>query len=67
MSYLTVQPDLIATAAANLEEIRAAIGAASAAATAPTTGLAAAAADEVSEAIATLFGGYAREYQAVAS
>lgn len=65
MSYLTVSPDLMATAAASLEEIRSAIGAASAAATLPTTGLASAAADEVSEAVAALFGTYGAEYQAV--
>ena len=65
MSYLTVSPDLMATAAASLEEIRSAIGAASAAATLPTTGLAAAAADEVSEAVAALFGTYGAQYQTV--
>ncbi|SOJ52767.1 PE family protein PE3 [Mycobacterium simulans] len=64
MSYLAVQPDFIATAAADLSEIRAAIAAASAVATAPTTGLVAAAADEVSEACANLFNTYANEYQA---
>ncbi|OBK14158.1 PE family protein [Mycobacterium asiaticum] len=65
MSYVTVQPDLIATAAANLEEIRSVVTAAGAAATAPTTGLAAAAADEVSEALAALFGAYGRQCQAM--
>lgn len=66
MSYLTVQPDLIATAVANLDEIRSAIGAASAAAAAPTTSVLATAADEVSLAFTRLLNEFAAEYQAVA-
>jgi hypothetical protein len=55
----------LTSAAADLENIGSTLGAANAAAAAPTTGLAAAAADEVSAAIATLFGGFGSEYQAV--
>jgi len=45
---------------------RSALGAANAAAAGPTTGLVAAAQDEVSAPTAALFGGYGQEYQAVA-
>ncbi|ETW21876.1 PE-PPE domain-containing protein [Mycobacterium gastri] len=65
MTNVITQPQLMATAAANIEGIRSAIAEANAAAAAPTTGLVAAAADEVSAAAATLFGAYAQEYQAV--
>jgi len=65
MSYLTAQPDLMASAAADLEEIRSAIGTASSAAAGRTTSLVAAARDEVSAATAALFNAYAAEYQAV--
>jgi hypothetical protein len=52
MTSLLMQPQLINTAAGNIAEIRSAIGAAKAAAAGPTTGVAAAAADEVSAATA---------------
>lgn len=65
MGYVLAEPALMATAAADLERIGAAVGSASAAAAAPTSRLAAAAADEVSAAIANLFGAYGREYQAI--
>ncbi|BDB39930.1 MULTISPECIES: PE family protein [Mycobacterium] len=65
MSYLAAHTDVIATAAVSLEDLQALIGAASSAASAPTTGLAAAAADEVSTAIANLFAANGRECQAV--
>ncbi|MDT5220855.1 MAG: hypothetical protein QOF15_2960, partial [Mycobacterium sp.] len=65
MSFLAVAPDWLTSAAADLENIGSTLSAANAAAAAPTTGLAAAAADEVSAAIATLFGGFGNEYQAV--
>lgn len=64
MSYLTAQPELMAAAATNLADIRSAILSAASAATAPTTGLAAAAGDEVSAAIAKLFGVFGQEGQA---
>jgi hypothetical protein len=65
MTSLLTQPQLITTAATDVADIRSAIGAAKAAAAGPTTGLAAAAADEVSAATAKLFGAYAQEYQSV--
>src|SRR5262249_38922684 len=65
MTSLLTQPQLINTAAGNVAEIRSAIGAAKAAAAGPTTGVVAAAADEVSAAVAPLFGTYAKDYQAV--
>lgn len=65
MTYLTVDPDLIAAAAADLADVHGAIGAANAGAAARTIGLAAAAADEVSASVANLFDTYARECQEV--
>jgi hypothetical protein len=65
MTSLLTEPQLITTAAANVTEIRSAIAAAKAAAAGPTTGMAAAAADEVSAATAKLFGTYAQAYQSV--
>jgi hypothetical protein len=55
----------MAAAAADVEQIGSAIKAAHAAAAAPTSGVIAPAADEVSAAIAKLFGQYGQEYQAV--
>ena len=54
----------MATAAADVEQIGSAIGAANAAAAGPTSGLLAPAADEVSAAITELFGRYGQEYHA---
>jgi hypothetical protein len=65
MTSLLTQPQLVTAAAADVAEIRSAIGAAKAAAAGPTTGLVAAAQDEVSAITAELFGGYAQGYQAV--
>lgn len=65
MSYLTTQPQLIDAAAENLAGIRTALTEASTAAAGPTTGLAAAAADEISAAAAQLFGAFGQEYQQV--
>ncbi len=65
MTSLLTQPQLITTAAGDVEEIRSAIGAAKAAAAGPTTGLVTAAQDEVSAITAQLFGSYAKDYQAV--
>ncbi len=63
MSPLAVAPELLAAAAANLESIGAALTAGNVAAAVPTTALAAAGADEVSGAIASLFALYANDYQ----
>ena len=65
MTTLIAEPELVDGAAASVAEIKSAIGAAKAAAAGPTTGLAAAAQDEVSAATAKLFGAYAQEYQSV--
>jgi hypothetical protein len=65
MTTLLTEPQLVETAAAHVAEIRSEISEAKAAAAGPTTGLAAAAQDEVSAATAKLFGAYAQEYQSV--
>ena len=65
MPSLIAQPQLMATAAADVDEINSVIGAAKAAAAGPTTGLVAAARDEVSAAAAALFAGYGKECQAL--
>ena len=65
MEYLVTAPEILATTAADVGEIGSAITDANANAAGPTAGLVAAAKDEVSEAIAELFGGYGQQYQAV--
>jgi len=67
VSYITVVPDVIASAATDLTSIGSTVGAADAAAAASTTQVLAAGADEVSTAIAALFGAQARGYQAVSA
>ncbi|OBI13016.1 hypothetical protein A5712_05990 [Mycobacterium sp. E2327] len=65
MSFVIAQPELVQAAAQNLAGIRSALSEASAAAAGPTTGVVAAAHDEVSGAIAALFDSFGREYQAI--
>ena len=65
MTSLIADPQLLAAAAGNVADINSAIGAARAAAAGPTTGLVAAAEDEVSAMSAALFGAYGQEYQAL--
>src|SRR6516165_4170850 len=65
MTYLTAQPQLLATAATDASAIGSAITQAKAAAAGPTTGLVAAAEDEVSAITASLFGAYGQDYQAL--
>ena len=65
MSFVTTQPELLLSAANQLQGIGAVITAQNAAAVAPTTGVVPAAADEVSALTATQFGAYAAMYQAV--
>lgn len=60
MEYLIAAQDVLVAAAADLEGIGSALAAANRAAEAPTTGLLAAGADEVSAAIASLFSGNAQ-------
>jgi hypothetical protein len=62
---LTVAPEFVGQAAGQLENIGSALAAAHAAAAVPTTGVAAAAGDEVSAAIASLFSSHAEHYQAL--
>ncbi|BBX99356.1 hypothetical protein MLAC_46500 [Mycobacterium lacus] len=63
MSFVVAAPDMLAAPAADLARINSALSAVNAAASAPTTALAAAAEDEVSAAIAALFGSYGEAYQ----
>lgn len=63
---LVAAPELLASAATNLESIGSALDAAHAAVALPTTELVAAGADEVSTAVAALFAGYGQQYQALA-
>jgi PE-PPE domain/PE family len=65
MGQIVATPELLESTAANVERIRSEISAAHANAAGPTTGLLAAAEDEVSEAVANLFGDYGRQYQAL--
>ncbi|POX95748.1 PE family protein, partial [Mycobacterium kansasii] len=67
MSLLVVAPEIVASAAADLESLYSALNAANAAAAGPTTVLAAAGIDEVSAAVATLFAGFGQEYQVLST
>lgn len=67
MSFLTVGPQLVTKAAADVAGIEILLRQASQAAAASTTGVLAPAGDEVSAAIADLFSRYAREYQALST
>ncbi|EUA14514.1 PE family protein [Mycobacterium kansasii 732] len=63
MSYVFATPEIIATAATDLAGIRSSIESATVAASAPTVQVQAAAADEISTAIAALFGRHALAYR----
>ncbi|MFV8318106.1 PE domain-containing protein [Mycobacterium sp. 23] len=65
MSYLVAATEWLAAAAADTAGISSSLRAADMAALGPTSTLAAAAGDEVSASIASLFSGYARDYQAL--
>jgi hypothetical protein len=65
MTYILAEPPIVATAAADVTTIGSAISAANATAAGATTGVLAAAEDEVSAATATLFRAYAQQYQAI--
>lgn len=67
MSFVVTAPEVVTTAAENLAGIGSTLGEATAAAAAPTTGIAAAASDEVSAAISQVFGTYGREFHAAAA
>lgn len=65
MSFLTTQPESLTYAAGKLQTLGSAMGAESAAAAAPITGLIPAAADEISALQATIFAAYGSLYQSV--
>src|SRR6516165_3441243 len=65
MSYLVAVPDVLGTAATDLASLGSTISAANAAAAAPTTGVLAAAEDEVSAAIAAVFSAHGQGFQAL--
>ncbi|MCV6970531.1 PE family protein [Mycobacterium bohemicum] len=65
MSYLVAAPDAFTTAASGLSGVGAALESATAAAAPSTTNVVAAAQDEISTAIATLFGTHAQEFNAL--
>jgi PE-PPE domain/PE family len=65
MTSLITQPQLLASAAADTAQISSAISAAKTAAASRTTGLVAAAEDEVSALTTTLFNTYAQDYHAL--
>ncbi len=67
MSNVMVVPGMLSAAAADVASIGAALSAANGAAAPTTAGVLAAGADEVSAAIASLFSGYARDYQALSA
>ncbi|BDE16328.1 hypothetical protein Mkiyose1665_25520 [Mycobacterium kiyosense] len=67
VSYVSVVPETVAAAASNLANLGSTISAANAAAAAPTTSVLAAAQDEVSTAIAALFGSHAHQFQALSA
>jgi hypothetical protein len=67
MSFITIVPEMLSTAAGNLQSVGSAVAAENAAALAPTTGLVPAAADEVSALTAMQFAAHAQMYQAVSA
>ncbi|OBA71486.1 hypothetical protein A5641_01950 [Mycobacterium sp. 1554424.7] len=65
MAHVQTQPPIMSVAAADVAAIGTTIDEATAAVAGRTTGMVAAAADEVSEAVADLFGQYGQEWQAL--
>jgi hypothetical protein len=65
LSFLSVAPEMMASAARDLANIGSTIRAADVAAATPATEIVAAADDEVSTAIAVLFSGQAQDFQAM--
>jgi PE family len=65
MSFVTTQPAVLASAAAELQTIGSAMAAGNTAAAVPTTGVVPAAADEVSALTAAQFAAHAQLYQAL--
>ncbi len=67
MSFVIASPETPVAAATDVAGIGSTLSAANAAAVAPTTGVIAAAADEVSTQLASLFGAHAQDYQALSA
>lgn len=67
MSYVFAAPELVQSAAQDLAGISSALGQATTSAAGPTTSVLAAGADEVSAAIAQLFGAHGQEFQAISA
>ncbi|WP_205875447.1 PE family protein [Mycobacterium camsae] len=67
MSYLVTTPDWVTAAAGDLASIGSSLQATTTAASALTTGIAAAAADEVSATVAHVFGSFGEEFKAVSA
>jgi hypothetical protein len=67
MSFVSAATDVVEAAAHDLAGLGSSIGQATSAAASPTTGLAAAGADEVSTMIAALFGDHGSQFQAIAA
>ncbi|WP_264991160.1 PE family protein, partial [Mycobacterium kiyosense] len=67
MSYVSAGLDQMITAASDLANLGSIVSAANSAAAGPSTNLLAAAADEVSEAIAGIFNSHAQSYQSLSS
>lgn len=67
MSFLFTQPEMLAAAATDLAGIGKSITQARTAAAVPTTGILAAGADQVSAAVAAVFGAHAQNYQSLSA
>lgn len=67
MSFVIAVPEFLSAAATDLANLDSTISAANAAASIPTTGVLAAGADDVSAAIAALFGAHAQAYQTISA
>lgn len=67
MSFVIATPDLVESAAADLAGIRSSLAEAASSASGPTTGIAVAAQDEVSIAIASMFGDFGQQFQALSA
>ena len=67
MSFVIAVPEYVTVAASDLANLASTISAANAAAAAPTSAVLAAGSDEVSAAVATVFGAHAQAYQALSA
>jgi len=67
VSFVVTEPEMVTAAAERLAGIGSNLGEATAAAAGPTTGVAAAASDEVSIAISEVFGRFGREFQVLST